>query len=115
MTAGLLTIGRFARLTRLSVKQLRRYDELGLLAPAFVDADTGVPLLLATAGSADAVRARAGTMNAPIELELRDEPWGQRHFITRDLDGLLVDVVEPIAPNEECAALYLDSDRATAT
>ena len=37
----MLTIGRFARLTRLSVKQLRRYDELGLLAPEFVDADTG--------------------------------------------------------------------------
>jgi DNA-binding transcriptional MerR regulator len=36
-----MTIGRFARLTRLSVKQLRRYDELGLLAPASVDAETG--------------------------------------------------------------------------
>ena len=41
MTAGLLTIGRFAQLTRLSVKQLRRYDELGLLAPASVDEQTG--------------------------------------------------------------------------
>lgn len=41
MTTGLLTIGRFARLVRLSVKQLRRYDELGLLAPASVDAETG--------------------------------------------------------------------------
>jgi DNA-binding transcriptional MerR regulator len=41
MTTGLLTIGRFARLVRLSAKQLRRYDELGLLAPARVDPDTG--------------------------------------------------------------------------
>ncbi|MET9398092.1 MerR family transcriptional regulator [Kitasatospora sp. NPDC002965] len=37
----LLTIGRFARLCRLSVKQLRHYDETGLLAPARVDAATG--------------------------------------------------------------------------
>ena len=37
----LLPIGRFARLGRLSVKQLRRYDELGLLRPAYVDQETG--------------------------------------------------------------------------
>lgn len=37
----LLPIGRFARLCRLSVKQLRHYDELGLLRPAAVDPATG--------------------------------------------------------------------------
>jgi DNA-binding transcriptional MerR regulator len=37
----LLPIGRFARLTGLTVKALRHYDELGLLRPAAVDADTG--------------------------------------------------------------------------
>ncbi|MEW1844688.1 MerR family transcriptional regulator [Nonomuraea angiospora] len=37
----LLPIGQFARLGRLSVKQLRHYDELGLLRPARVDAVTG--------------------------------------------------------------------------
>ncbi|TDC66377.1 MerR family transcriptional regulator [Streptomyces hainanensis] len=37
----LLTIGRFARRCRLSVKQLRHYDETGLLAPVHVDAATG--------------------------------------------------------------------------
>jgi DNA-binding transcriptional MerR regulator len=37
----LLPIGQFARLSRLSVKQLRHYDELGLLAPAHVDPDSG--------------------------------------------------------------------------
>jgi DNA-binding transcriptional MerR regulator len=37
----LLPIGQFARLSRLSVKQLRHYDELGLLVPAYVDRDTG--------------------------------------------------------------------------
>ncbi|GAA4632227.1 hypothetical protein GCM10023196_064770 [Actinoallomurus vinaceus] len=38
---GYLPIGRFARLCRLSVKQLRNYDDLGLLTPAHVDPDTG--------------------------------------------------------------------------
>ncbi|WP_240796256.1 MerR family transcriptional regulator [Streptomyces sp. RFCAC02] len=38
---GLLTIGRFARLCRLSVKQLRHYDETGLLTPVHVDARSG--------------------------------------------------------------------------
>ena len=36
-----MPIGRFARLTGLSVKALRRYDELGLLRPASVDPATG--------------------------------------------------------------------------
>ncbi|MBH5333869.1 MerR family transcriptional regulator [Streptomyces pactum] len=41
MHDDLLTIGRFARLCRLSVKQLRHYDETGLLSPVHVDAGTG--------------------------------------------------------------------------
>jgi DNA-binding transcriptional MerR regulator len=34
-------IGDFARLTRVSVKMLRNYDELGLLKPAMVDPESG--------------------------------------------------------------------------
>jgi DNA-binding transcriptional MerR regulator len=37
----LLPIGHFARLCRLSVKQLRNYDELGLLRPTWVDPASG--------------------------------------------------------------------------
>ncbi|MEV4457902.1 GyrI-like domain-containing protein [Microbispora sp. NPDC049633] len=37
----LLSIGQFARLTRLSVKQLRHYATLGLLEPAWVDPASG--------------------------------------------------------------------------
>jgi DNA-binding transcriptional MerR regulator len=37
----LVSIGRFARLCRLTVKRLRHYDEQGLLRPAHVDAATG--------------------------------------------------------------------------
>ncbi|WP_345111165.1 MerR family transcriptional regulator [Streptomyces drozdowiczii] len=39
--AALVTIGAFARLSRLSAKALRRYDELGLLPPALVDPVNG--------------------------------------------------------------------------
>ncbi|WP_277308489.1 GyrI-like domain-containing protein [Spongiactinospora sp. TRM90649] len=41
MNEDLLPIGRFARLTRLSVKRLRHYAETGLLLPAWIDPDTG--------------------------------------------------------------------------
>ncbi|WP_436775280.1 MerR family transcriptional regulator [Yinghuangia sp. YIM S09857] len=41
MDDDLLAIGQFARLSRLSVKQLRYYAELGLLVPAYVDEQTG--------------------------------------------------------------------------
>jgi DNA-binding transcriptional MerR regulator len=38
---SLVSIGEFARRSRLSPKALRLYDELGLLVPAEVDAETG--------------------------------------------------------------------------
>ncbi|HEY9412884.1 MAG TPA: MerR family transcriptional regulator [Jiangellaceae bacterium] len=41
MDDDLLPIGAFARLCRLSVKQLRHYDELGLLVPTHVDPASG--------------------------------------------------------------------------
>ncbi|MFD9248233.1 MerR family transcriptional regulator, partial [Streptomyces sp. NPDC059556] len=41
VSGPMLTIGDFARASRLSAKALRRYDELGLLPPARVDPFTG--------------------------------------------------------------------------
>jgi DNA-binding transcriptional MerR regulator len=41
---GLLTIGAFARAAGLTPKALRLYDELGLLPPAAVDAESGYRL-----------------------------------------------------------------------
>jgi DNA-binding transcriptional MerR regulator len=41
VTEALLPIGQFARLCRLSVKQLRHYADLNLLSPAQVDPATG--------------------------------------------------------------------------
>ncbi len=53
----LVSIGRFSELTRLSVKALRHYDKVDLLAPAAVDPATGYrSYRLSQAGSAEAIR-----------------------------------------------------------
>lgn len=32
------------------------------------------------------------------DVDIRDEPWGQRHFMTRDPAGVWVDIVQEIEP-----------------
>jgi len=54
----------------------------------------------------DAHHARLVAAGAPIALSLRDEPFGQRHFITTDPNGVLVDVITPIPPTAEYEAAY---------
>ncbi|MCK0116735.1 VOC family protein [Isoptericola sp. S6320L] len=39
-------------------------------------------------------------------LALRDEDFGQRHFIVEAPDGVLVDVIQPIEPSPAFAAAY---------
>ncbi|GAA3024363.1 VOC family protein [Streptosporangium longisporum] len=41
------------------------------------------------------------------ELQLRSEDFGQRHFIVADPDGVLIDVITPIAPTEAYAERYV--------
>jgi DNA-binding transcriptional MerR regulator len=41
LTRNVLSIGQFARLSGLTVKALRHYDEVGLLEPAWTDAQSG--------------------------------------------------------------------------
>lgn len=43
------------------------------------------------------------------ELELRSEDFGQRHFIVADPNGILVDVITPIAAAGEFAGQYAAS------
>jgi len=54
----------------------------------------------------DAVYARMRAAGLPMLLGLRDEAFGQRHFITRDPNGVLIDIITPIAPSAEFAAAY---------
>ncbi|WP_309102123.1 VOC family protein [Microbacterium sp.] len=47
-----------------------------------------------------------GAMELVERLPLRDEAFGQRHFIVEAPGGVLIDVIEPIEPSEEFAAAY---------
>ncbi len=42
----------------------------------------------------------------PILKPICDEAFGQRHFITADPNGVLIDVIRPIAPSAEFAENY---------
>ena len=102
-----MSIGEFARLSRLSPKALRLYDELGLLPPARVDPDSGYRWY--AAGQLDDARLVAslrqiGVSLAQIQLILRLAPeaaaqqvgayWSGAeadHAARRDLAGYLVD------------------------
>jgi DNA-binding transcriptional MerR regulator len=103
----LMSIGEFARLSRLSPKALRLYDELGLLPPAQVDPASGYRWY--AAGQLDNARLVAslrqiGVPLAQIQLILSLEPeaaaahvgayWAGTeadHAARRDLAGYLVD------------------------
>lgn len=54
----------------------------------------------------DAQYERSKAAGLPILLTLRDEAFGQRHFITADPNGVLIDVIKPIPPSPEFAAFY---------
>jgi len=43
---------------------------------------------------------RVKALNLPIALELRDEPWGDRHFAVTDPNGIAVDVVKYSPPSQ---------------
>ena len=67
-TDELLTIGHFARISGLTVKALRHYDEIGLLRPARVDESSGYRYYsLAQAREAEAIRRLRG-----LEVSLDD-------------------------------------------
>ena len=102
-----MSIGEFARLSRLSPKALRLYDELDLLPPARVDPDSGYRWY--AAGQLDNARLVAslrqiGLRLTDIKVILRLEPeaaaaqvsahWSGAeadHAARRDLAGYLVD------------------------
>jgi catechol 2,3-dioxygenase-like lactoylglutathione lyase family enzyme len=54
----------------------------------------------------DAAHARLVAEGLPILLPLRDEDFGQRHFITQDPNGVLIDIITPIAPSDAYGAQY---------
>jgi uncharacterized glyoxalase superfamily protein PhnB len=53
---------------------------------------SGVYLTLEVA-DVDAEFARIKKLGVPIVIELRDEPWGDRHFAVKDPNGVGIDIV----------------------
>jgi catechol 2,3-dioxygenase-like lactoylglutathione lyase family enzyme len=54
----------------------------------------------------DAVHERAVAAGVELAQELRDEEFGQRHFMAVDPNGLLVDVYQPIPFSAAFAAAH---------
>src|SRR6202046_2386552 len=82
----MVSIGEFARLGRVSVRTLRHYDEIGLLAPASVDPETGYRCYLPS---------QLGQLNRIIALkELGLSLTQSRQLVTgitaEELRGMLV-------------------------
>jgi uncharacterized glyoxalase superfamily protein PhnB len=44
----------------------------------------------------------------PLELEIRSEDFGQRHFITSDPNGVLIDVITVIPPTNDFDSQYTE-------
>jgi len=43
----------------------------------------------------------------PLEMDIRDEDFGQRHFITSDPNGVLIDIIKVIPPTEAFSGQYI--------
>ncbi|MEG0984663.1 VOC family protein, partial [Algoriella sp.] len=41
----------------------------------------------------DEIYTKLKSKNVQIEIELRDEPWGDRHFAIQDPNGVGIDIV----------------------
>lgn len=54
----------------------------------------------------DAEYKRLTEAGLSLHLDIRSEDWGQRHFITSDPNGVLIDLIQLIPPSEEFAKMY---------
>ena len=95
------------------VSLVRDGSELAFVAsdhetiPAGFGAPAAGVLLNVEVDDAEAAHRRL-VVEAGLEcvLALRDEQFGQRHFILVAPGGILVDVIEPIEPSPEFAAAF---------
>lgn len=56
--------------------------------------------------SVDGLYDKARELKLPIVMDLHDEEWGQRHFMTEDPNGLLVDIYKTIEPSQSFMEQY---------
>jgi uncharacterized glyoxalase superfamily protein PhnB len=75
--------------------------------PAAARGQRGGVILNFEVDDVDGHHARLAAAALPIALGLRDEDFGQRHFIVAGPDGVLIDVIRAIPPSAEFAAQFL--------
>ena len=87
--------------------------ELALLQPdhptvpgAFRNTLNGGLIINLEVDDVDAEYERLLNAGLPMHVPLRSEEFGQRHFITSDPNGVLIDVIKVIPPSQEFAAQY---------
>lgn len=54
----------------------------------------------------DSIYEESLNAGLPILKPICDEDFGQRHFITADPNGVLIDIIKPIPPTAEYAEMY---------
>ena len=69
-------------------------------------ASVGGLLLNFEVADVDAEHARLMAAGLPEVQPLRSEDFGQRHFITQDPNGVLIDLITPIEPSKAFMAQY---------
>ena len=69
--------------------------QAAIFRPAFQGAGLSVTL---DVDDVEAEYARILAMGITVEVSLRDEPWGDRHFVLADPNGIGVDIVQRISP-----------------
>ncbi|WP_110589976.1 VOC family protein [Microbacterium suaedae] len=96
---------------RLGAHELAILDRDHDTVPESHRADPRGVILNAEVDDADETYARlTEKMGLRPILELRDEPFGQRHFIVAAPDDVLLDVIQPIPPSPEFAEAYMTAD-----
>ena len=93
-TDGLLSIGRFSQMTRLSIKSLRLYAERGLLEPVYVDERNGYRYYHPSqAGRAEAIKGLRGAQMPldQIAAVFEHNPVGAKVLLESHREELLDD------------------------
>lgn len=104
----MLSIGDFSRMTQLSVKTLRHYHEVGLVAPAHVDPDTGYRYYAAEQVPTTQVIRRLRDLDMPIadvRAVLTAEPAERNSLIGHHLRRLEAELAATRSAVESLRAL----------
>ena len=57
---------------------------------------------------AEAMYRQLSQLDVTVLLPLKDEDFGQRHFILEGPDAVMIDIIQPIPPSEEFVQAYSD-------